>query len=195
MSKIAIYARVSDNKKKTDGERRQDVYRQVDLLKNFLADKGVKDYDTYIDDGKSAFTEDINQRPEFNKLFSLCLRYQVKEIYIEDMTRFSRNLPMGLMWLKRLGECGVNVISVKEGELEVTSSGGFFHSAIFLLIAEWSSRITSEKVKSGMHKARNLGKKIGGFRPIKVGKRRGGYKPPQNIKESLDIAEVSLKND
>ena len=71
---------------------------------------------------------------------------------------------MGLQWLKELSELNCNIISSKEGEIEVTSSGGWMKSAIFLMFAEWDSRIKSEKVKSGMQKARNLGKKVGGFK-------------------------------
>ena len=42
MQRTAIYARVSDDKKKSDGERRQDVQRQVELIKEFLDRKGEK---------------------------------------------------------------------------------------------------------------------------------------------------------
>lgn len=158
---IAKYERVSDDKKKSDGDRRQDVQRQDDLLENHLKLKGILQSTKYVDDGKSAFTEDINQRPAFKQLLNDCRRHYIKEIYVEDMTRFSRNLPFGLQWLKELGELGVQVISLKEGELEVTSSKGWMQSAMLLMFAEWDSRIKSEKVKSGMQKAKNLNKHIG----------------------------------
>lgn len=173
--RVAIYARVSDDKKKSGGERRQDVERQLETIREFLKRKGIKDWTEYIDDGKSAFTEDINQRPDFKRLYSDCLRFHIREIYIEDMTRFSRNLSMGLQWLKKLGAIGVEIISLKEGEIEVTSSSGWMQSTFLLMFAEWSSRIQSEKVKSGMRKARNLGKKIGGFKGNKK-KMKGGRK-------------------
>ena len=167
--KVAIYARVSDDKKKDDGTRRQDVQRQVDKIISFLANRGIVEHSIYKDDGKSAYTEDFNQRVDFKRLLNDCRRGWIREIYVEDMTRFSRNLVLGLQWLKELSELKVNVISLSEGEIEVTSSGGWMKTAIFLMMAEWSSRIQSEKVRSGMKKAKNLGKKIGGF--------RGGQKP------------------
>lgn len=163
--KVAIYARVSDDKKKADGERRQDVERQLENIRKYLKDKGINEWTEYVDDGKSAFTEDINQRPSFKKLHSDCLRYYVREIYIEDMTRFSRNLSLGLQWIKQLGEIGVHLVSIKEGELDCTSAKGWMQSSLLLLFAEWESRIRSEKVKSGMERARLAGKKIGGFKP------------------------------
>lgn len=161
MNSKAIYGRVSDDKRKDDGFRRQDIGRQIDLIKNHLELKGINDFEIYSDDGKSAFTDDLNQRPAFKQLLNDCRRHFIKEIYLEDMTRFSRNLSLGLQWLKELGELGVQVISLKEGELEVTSSKGWMQSTMLLMFSEWDSRIKSEKVQSGMQKAKNLGKHIG----------------------------------
>ena len=156
----AIYPRVSDDKKKGDGERRQDIQRQVKLLSDPLKANGIP-FKVYQDDGRSAFTDDLNQRPAFKQLINDCRRNYIKTIYIEDLTRFSRNLSLGLQWLKELGELGVHIISLKEGEIEVTSAKGWMQSTMLLMFAEWDSRIKSEKVKSGMQKAKNLGKHIG----------------------------------
>jgi len=161
--KVAIYCRVSDDKKQSDGEFKQDVQRQVELLSNPLKDKGIE-YVAYIDEGKSAFTEDINQRPAFKQLLNDCRRNFIKTIYIEDLTRFSRNLSLGLQWLKELGQLGVQLISIREGEIEETSTKGFMTSGILMLIAEWDSRVKSEKIKSGMAKAKREGKVVGGRR-------------------------------
>ena len=182
-STIAIYCRVSDDKKKADGERRQDIDRQVKLLGDPLKQKGIQ-FRTYLDDGKSAFTDDINQRPAFKQLLNDCRRNFIKTIYIEDMTRFSRNLSLGLQWLKELGQIGVQIISIRDGEIEETSARGWMQSTLLLMFAEWDSRIKSEKVKSGMQKAKNLGKRIGGSRV--------GRKPNQIIKENNRLSEVSL---
>lgn len=161
--KVGIYARVSDTKKKSDGERRQDVQRQIEKGLVFWKGRGIEkdQIEIYVDDGKSAFTEDINQRSDFKRLLNDCRRNFLREFWIEDMTRFSRNLSLGLQWLVELGKLNCNIISSHEGEIEVTSSGGWMKSAIFLLFAEWDSRIKSEKVKSGMLKAKNLKKHIG----------------------------------
>lgn len=177
--KVAIYCRVSDDKKKSDGTREQDVQRQVEKLTDFLKNRNILEFGIYKDDGKSAYTDDFNQRTDFKRLLNDCRRGLIKEIFLEDMTRFSRNLVLGLQWLKELSDLGVQVISLAEGEIDVTSSGGWMKSAIFLMMAEWSSRLHSEKVKSGMQKARNLGKKIGGFKRRKM---KGGSKPTNFIK-------------
>lgn len=165
--KTAIYSRVSDDKKKPDGERRQDVKRQINLLKDYCKRAGLKNIVEYTDDGKSAFTEDWNQRPEFKRLFNDCRRHFIQKIIVEDMTRFSRRLDVGLPLLRELGQLNVHVISLKEGELEVTSAKGWMQSSMLLMFAEWDSRIRAEKIRSGMERARNQGKKIGGFKKKK----------------------------
>lgn len=164
--KYAIYCRVSDDKKKDDGTRRQDVERQVEIGKKFWIGRDVpeEEIEIYIDDGKSAFTEDLNQRQDFRRLLNDCRRNFIRNIWVEDMTRFSRNLSIGLQWLRELGELNVNLISQREGEIELTSSRGWMQSSMLLMFAEWDSRVKSEKVKSGMQKAKNLGKQIGGKR-------------------------------
>lgn len=167
---IAIYVRVSGTKKKEDGQRRQDVNRQIEIIETYLQRAGFVRWKVYCDDGLSAYTEDINQRPAFKQLMNDCLRYYIKEIYIEDITRFSRNLTIGIKWLKKLSELKVNIISLKEGQLDYTSSKGWLQSNIFLLFAEWESRIRSEKVKSGMKRAKESGNNIGRPKKHRKGK-------------------------
>jgi DNA invertase Pin-like site-specific DNA recombinase len=163
IKQVAIYVRVSDNKKKSDGERRQDVGRQTDMIEEYLirAGKSKSEWEIYCDDGCSAYTEDINQRPAFKRMMSDCIRHYIKEIYVEDITRFSRNLALGIEWLNRLSELNVHLISIKEGQLEYTTSKGWMQSNILLLLAEWESKIRSEKVKSGMARAKEAGKNVG----------------------------------
>jgi len=165
--KVCLYARVSDDKKKSDGERRQDVSRQIEMLKDYYIKQGIKDIEIYCDDGKSAFTDDWNNRPDFKRLMNDCRRHFIQEIAIEDMTRLSRRIDIGLPLIRELGKLNVQLISLKEGELEVTSSRGWMQSAMLLMFAEWDSRVKSEKVKSGMQKAKNLGKHIGRKRGVK----------------------------
>lgn len=175
--RVAIYARVSDVKKKPDGERRQDVHRQIQMLKDYLK-KDDCEIKVYSDDGKSAFTEDWNQRPAFKQLFNDCRRHFIDKIVIEDMTRFSRRIDLGLPLLRELGELNIHLVSIKEGELEVTSSRGWLQSSMLLMFAEWDSRVKSEKVKSGMDRAKDKGKTIGGFRQT----------PHVNGKQGKDLA-------
>ena len=83
-----VYARVSDDKKKSDGERRQDVMRQVEIGLNYWMAKGFtkEQIKIYIDDGKSAFTEDLNSRPDFKRLLNDFRRHYITDLCLEDIS-------------------------------------------------------------------------------------------------------------
>jgi len=157
MPKVAIYARVSDSKNKEDGERRQEVERQVELLKPHIAEwlenhPDWKDGGVFIDDGKSAFTEDFNSRPNWVKLTGEIRANRIQRVYVEDLTRWSRNIGVGLISLSECGNNGCSVVSVHSGEIDITSVQGWTKNAMLLFLAELESRIQSEKVKSGMNR-------------------------------------------
>ena len=148
--KSAIYARVSDTKLKDDGERRQDVMRQVERLKQYAG----QDAKVFMDDGISAFMEDYNSRPEFMKLLCEIRSNQIKQVWVESLDRWSRRIEDGLRTLKEVSDYNCTVTSIAEGEINITTSQGWFKAGVSLLLAEWSSRDKSDKVKSGMARAK-----------------------------------------
>lgn len=155
--KVAIYARVSDDKLKDDGERRQDVMRQVDLLKayvdGFLNSPAGSKFTmgtVYIDDGKSAFKDDYQSRPAFCRLLKDTRANQVHRVYVESLDRWSRRVVDGLTTLQQVSENGMTVVSIAEGEVDWTHPQGWFKSLISLGMAEWASREKSWKVKQAM---------------------------------------------
>jgi len=147
----AGYGRVSDQKFKTDGERRQDINRQIEKIKSYCKTMALKEPIFFIDDGISAFKDDYNSRPEFCRMLREVRANRVKHIIIEDITRWSRRIEDGLKTLSEVtAKC--QVTSLSEGELGVTIPEQWFKSAIGFLMAEWSSKIASHKVTSGMRK-------------------------------------------
>lgn len=162
--KIAIYARVSDDKLKEDGQRRQDVMRQVDRLMGYAKLQAEREekfkgasIDTFIDDGVSAFKEDYNARPEFIRLLREIRGNRYQQVWIESLDRWSRRIVDGLTTLKEASDHACTVSSIGEGEVDVTTSQGWFKAGMSLMLAEWASRDKSDKVRSGM--ARRLNKK------------------------------------
>ena len=147
----AIYARVSDDKLKEDGQRRQDVTRQVERLRVYAG----ADTLVFIDDGLSAFKEDYNARPEFLRMMREIRANRVHKVYVESLDRISRRVADGLPLLEEISKHTCTVVSIAEGEIDVTSSPGWLRTGIFLLMAEWSSRDKSDKVKSAMERMRN----------------------------------------
>lgn len=149
MNQVAGYIRVSDQKLKTDGDRRQDIDRQKNKIIKFAESMGWGNPIFYSDDGISAFKEDYNSRPEFVKLLNDIRRNMVQRVIVEDLTRWSRRIEDGLKTMKEACE-KCTVTSMAEGEVDVTLPEAWFKTAIAFLLAEWSSRSTSYKVSSGM---------------------------------------------
>jgi DNA invertase Pin-like site-specific DNA recombinase len=156
---IAGYVRVSDQKLKTDGERRQDIERQKNKIKKFSESMGWGEPIFFSDDGISAFKDDYSQRPNFVKLLNEIRANRIKRVIIEDLTRWSRRVEDGLKTMREASE-KCTVTSMAEGEVDSTLPEGWFKTAVSFLLAEWSSRSTSYKVASGMDKLRNNKDKI-----------------------------------
>ncbi len=150
-SKIVGYIRVSDQKLKTDGERRQDIDRQKQMIIEFCEARGWSEPEFYSDDGLSAFKEDYNSRPSFCKMLREVRANRVKRIIVEDLTRWSRRIEDGLKTLREASE-NCTITSMAEGEVYLTTPEGWFKTAICFLLAEWSSKCTSYKVQSGMQR-------------------------------------------
>lgn len=147
--KVAGYGRVSDQKLKTDGERRQDIERQKEKITKFCEamEWGVPDF--YCDDGISAYKEDYNSRPAFCKMLREVRANRIQRIVVEDLTRWSRRIEDGLKTMREVSK-KCTVTSMAEGECDETTPEGWFKTAIAFLLAEWSSKSTSYKVRSGM---------------------------------------------
>lgn len=150
---VAGYIRVSDQKLNTEGLRLQDINRQKDKIKVFCKAMDWPEPIFYCDDGISAFKEDYNSRPDFVRLLKEIRANRIQRVIVEDLTRWSRRIEDGLKTLKEVSD-RCTVTSMAEGEVYITTPEGWFKCAIAFLIAEWASRITAYKVKSGMDRRR-----------------------------------------
>lgn len=152
---IAGYIRVSDQKLKTDGERRQDIDRQRDKITKFAESMKWEKPIFFSDDGISAYKEDYNSRPQFVKMLHEIRARRVQRVVVEDLTRWSRRIEDGLKTVREATESGCTITSMAEGEVQVTLPESWFKTAIAFLLAEWSSKSTSYKVQSGMERRLN----------------------------------------
>ena len=143
------YIRVSDQKLKTDGERRQDINRQKEKIIRFSESMDWGTPEFFSDDGKSAYKEDYNSRPMFCKMLREIRANRVKRVIVEDLTRWSRRIEDGLKTMWEVSE-KCTVTSMAEGELDITIPEGWFKVAIAFLLAEWNSKCMSSKIQSGM---------------------------------------------
>ena len=159
MGKVVGYVRVSDQKLRSDGARRQDIERQKQKILSFCEsmDWGIPEF--YSDDGISAFKEDYNSRPSFCRMLREVRANRIQRIIVEDLTRWSRRIEDGLKTLRETSN-KATVTSIAEGEVDITLPEGWFKTAIAFLLAEWNSKCQSYKVKSGMMKRLNDPKAI-----------------------------------
>jgi len=156
---IAGYIRVSDQKLKTDGDRRQDIERQKKKIESYCKQMELEVPIFFADDGLTAYKDDYNSRPQFLRLLNEVKANRIKHIIVEDLTRWSRRIEDGLKTLREVTE-KAKVTSLSEGEIGVTIPEQWFKTAIGLLMAEWSSKVQSYKVQSGMDKRLNDKTKI-----------------------------------
>ncbi len=149
--RVVGYIRVSDQKLKTDGERRQEINRHKEKITKFSEsmDWGIPLF--FSDDGISAFKEDYNSRPAFCKMLREVRANRIKRIIVEDLTRWSRRIEDGLRTMREVSE-RCTVTSMAEGEVDITIPEGWFKCALGFLMAEWSSKSLSNKVQSGMQR-------------------------------------------
>jgi len=153
---VAIYARVSDAKLTETGERRQDIQRQIDRLRPYAGRKPL----IFRDDDRSAWHEAPVNRPEFHRLMREIRANRVQKVYVEILDRWSRDVVVGLTTLREAAEHHCTITSILEGEIDVTSTEGWFRANVALLLAEWASRVQSDKVKSGLDRRRNDRRKL-----------------------------------
>jgi len=147
--KVVGYVRVSDQKLKLDGDRRQDIERQIQKITKFCESMDWGTPTFFSDDGISAFKEDYNSRPQFCKMLREVRANRIQRIIVEDLTRWSRRIEDGLKTMREVSE-KCTVTSMAEGEVDITLPDGWFKCALGFLMAEWSSKISSHKVQSGM---------------------------------------------
>lgn len=165
MPGIALYLRVSDDKLREDGERRQDITRQTARLKPYLdawltQNPDWTDAGTFADDGKSAFKEDYQSRPEFLRLMREIKAHRVSRVYVESLDRWARRVVDGLTTLQDASDAGATVVSIAEGEIDFTQPQGWFRSLMALGMAEWASREKSWRVKQSVERRRNDARRV-----------------------------------
>ena len=142
--KAALYARVSSEEQvegySIDAQRR--------AFQTFAENKQWDTYREYIDEGKSARTDNINKRPAFKEMVTDALAGQFDVLVVHKLDRFARNLRITLEYFDRLSKAGVSFVSISEnmdfstpwGRLALTLLGG---------LAQFYSDNLSQETKKG----------------------------------------------
>jgi len=153
---VAIYARVSTDKQKTDMQLRE--------LRTYSKKSKWKIHKEYIDQGYSGKS---TKRPAFNQMLDDAHKKKFDVLLVWKLDRLSRSLKDLITTLDTLGHCGIDFVSY-ENKLDTASPSGKLVFHVIGAVAEFERDIIRERVKSGLANAKAKGKKLGrpGLSPV-----------------------------
>ena len=112
--RAAVYARVSSEEQvegySLDAQRR--------AFRTLVEGRGWTVFQEYLEEGRSAHTDDIRKRPVFKQAIDDALAGRYDVLVVHKIDRFSRKLRVTLEYSKKLGKAGVGVcINTKRDRL------------------------------------------------------------------------------
>jgi DNA invertase Pin-like site-specific DNA recombinase len=147
--RTAIYGRVSTLDQSTES--------QLLDLRRYVQDRGWKVYREYVDNGISGTKE---SRPELDRLMADAKKRKFDIVLVWRFDRFARSTKHLIIALEEFRNLGIDFVSYQEN-IDTSSPLG---SAIFTIIsavAQLERDIIAERVKAGLRRARENGKKLG----------------------------------
>jgi len=149
MMRIAIYARVSTTDQSTES--------QLLDLRRYTRERSWTSFREYVDEGISG-TKD--SRPALNDLMNDAKKRRFDVVLVWRFDRFARSTKHLILALEEFKNLGVDFVSYQEN-IDTSSPLG---SAIFTIIsavAQLERDIIAERVKAGLRRAKENGKKLG----------------------------------
>ena len=147
--RVALYARVSTTDQSTDS--------QLLDLRRYVSERGWHTFREYTDNGVSG-TKD--SRPALNQLMDDAKKRRFDAVLVWRFDRFARSTKHLILALEEFRNLGVDFVSYQEN-IDTSSPLG---SAIFTIIsavAQLERDIIAERVKAGLRRAKENGKKLG----------------------------------
>ena len=147
--RVALYARVSTTDQSTE--------TQLLDLRRYIRERGWPLFNEYCDNGISG-TKD--SRPALNELMDAAKKRKFDVVLVWRFDRFARSTKHLILALEEFRNLGIDFVSYQEN-IDTSSPLG---SAIFTIIsavAQLERDIIAERVKSGLRRARENGKRLG----------------------------------
>lgn len=188
--RAALYARVSSEEQvegySIDAQRR--AFQTLVEARGWIACK------EYVEEGRSARTEDISKRPVFKEMIADASAGKFDVLIVHKLDRFSRNLRITLEYFDKLLKMGVTFISINE-QMDFTTPSGKVHLALLGAFAQYYSDNLSQETKKGWAERRAQGLYCG-LLPFGAMKGEDGIPVPdtQDRKANIDGQEVSVRN-
>ena len=143
--KAALYARVSSEEQvqgySLDAQRR--------AFSTLVQGRGWTAYREYIEEGRSAHTDNINKRPVFKEAIDDALAKRYDVLVVHKIDRFSRKLRVTLEYFEKLGKAGIGFVSI-ENQIDYSTSMGKLMLVMQGGLAEFYSDNLSQEVKKGL---------------------------------------------
>jgi len=182
--RVAVYARVSTTDQSTDS--------QLLDLRRYVRERGWPIFKEYVDEGISG-TKD--SRPALNVLMNDAKKRRFDVVLCWRFDRFARSTKHLILALEEFKNLGVDFVSFQEN-IDTSSPLG---SAIFTIIsavAQLERDIIAERVKAGLRRAKENGRKLGRPKvPIDVDKLRelhGAGLSHRQIAAEIGISHASV---
>lgn len=180
---VAIYCRVSTNDQSVDMQR-SDLHR-------YCGQRGFTVYKEYCDQGVSG-TKD--SRPALDELMADARKRRFAAVLCWRFDRFARSSRHLILALEEFRHLGIEFVSYQEN-LDTTSPLG---KAVFTIIgamAELERNIIVERIKGGLRRAKEEGKRLG-RRPINdrevlgtIARMRGEGQSVRSIAKALRLSK------
>jgi len=148
-SRVAIYARVSTSDQSTES--------QLLDLRRYVRERGWELFNEFCDNGVSGTTD---SRPALNELMNAARKRKFDAVLVWRFDRFARSTRHLILALEEFRNLGIDFVSYQEN-IDTSSPLG---SAIFTIIsavAQLERDIIAERVKAGLRRAVENGKKLG----------------------------------
>jgi len=147
--RVALYARVSTTDQSTDS--------QLLDLRRYVSERNWNMFKEYVDEGISG-TKD--SRPALNDLMNDAKKRRFDVVLVWRFDRFARSTKHLILALEEFKNLGIDFVSYQEN-IDTSSPLG---SAIFTIIsavAQLERDIIAERVRAGLRRAKENGKKLG----------------------------------
>lgn len=152
MTSAAIYTRVSSDEQ-IEGFS---LDAQARACRSHCAERGWKVVAEYVEEGRSARTEDTRKRPEWTRMMRDATNKRFDVVVVHKLDRFSRHLRTTLDAFDRLSRAGIAFASVSE-HIDYSSPSGRLFLTMLGGLAQWFSDNLSTETHKGKVERRQQG--------------------------------------
>ena len=147
--RAGIYARVSSKDQTTEN--------QLLELRRYCEARGWEIFKEYVDEGVSGAKD---RRPALDQLVADAKRRRFDVVVAWALDRIGRSMRHLVLLLEDLESAGVHFVSLREG-LDLSSAAGRLQLHILAALSEFERARIQERVRAGLARARQQGKRLG----------------------------------